>query len=37
MISNLVRTGWWFTLVIPATQEAEIKRTEVQNQPRKKS
>jgi hypothetical protein len=24
---------WWLTLVIPASQEAEIKRMEVQSQP----
>jgi hypothetical protein len=26
--------GWWLTSVIPATQEAEIRRTMVQSQPR---
>jgi hypothetical protein len=25
--------GWWLTSVIPATQEAEIRRTMVQSQP----
>jgi hypothetical protein len=25
---------WWLTPVIPATQEAEIRRIEVQSQPR---
>jgi hypothetical protein len=24
---------WWLTLVIPATQEAEIRRIKVQSQP----
>jgi tricorn protease-like protein len=26
--------GWWLTTVVLATQKAEIRRTEVQSQPR---
>jgi hypothetical protein len=35
MIKSSLRAGlWWFTPVILATQEAEIKRIAVQSQPR---
>jgi hypothetical protein len=31
-----VDQAWWFTPVIPATPEEEIKRTKVPGQPKKK-
>jgi hypothetical protein len=34
-IQNLGARRWWLTSIIPATQEAEIRRITTQSQPRK--